>query len=120
MNGYVEKAILQFQHILPKEHHYAPSRYAPPNYGAKQQMAKIDTTPSMTPTQIKLLKNVTGKFLYITNALEDTMLLAVDELATSKSGGTQETVAGIPYFFDYGACNPNPVKRQQHDPPHSQ
>ena len=56
MNGYIEIAILQFQHTLPKQHHYAPSRYTPPNYGAKQQMTKIDHTPPMTPSQIKLLE----------------------------------------------------------------
>ena len=31
MTGYVEKTILQFQRTLPKQHHYAPLRYTPPN-----------------------------------------------------------------------------------------
>ena len=109
-NGYIEKGILQFQHTLPKQHHHAPSRYTPPNYGAKQQMTKIDNTPPMTPSQIKLLEKVTGKFLYIARALDDTMLHAVNELVTSKSDGIQETVADIAYFLDFCACNPNPVK----------
>jgi len=25
MNGYIEKALLQFQHPKPKQHHFAPS-----------------------------------------------------------------------------------------------
>ena len=72
-------------------------------------MTNIGTTPTMTPSQIKLLEKVTG-FLYIARALDDTMLHAVNELATSKSDGTQEIVADIIYFLDYCACNPNPVK----------
>ena len=66
MNGYIEKAILQFKHILPKQHHYAFSRYTPPNYSAKQQITKIDNTPPIAPVQIKLLlEQVTGKFPHI-------------------------------------------------------
>ena len=40
MDGYVKKALLQFQHDIPKQHHYAPSKYHTPKYGAKQQMTK--------------------------------------------------------------------------------
>ena len=73
-------------------------------------MTKIDNTFPMTPSQIKLLKKITEKFLYIARALDDTMLHAVNELATSKSDGTQEIVTDIAHFLDYCACNPNPVK----------
>ena len=52
----------------------------------------------MTPSQIKLLEQVTGKFLYIARALDDTMLHAVNELTTSKSNGTQKAVADITYL----------------------
>ena len=46
----------------------------------------------MTPSQIKVFEKVTGKFLYIACALDDTMLHAVNEHTTSKSDGTQKNL----------------------------
>ena len=36
MEGYIAKALLHFQHELPTQHFYAPSKFTPPQYGAKQ------------------------------------------------------------------------------------
>ena len=61
MNGYVQKALIQFQHAAPKQHHYAPSKYIPPNYGSKQQMTKIDTTEPVSKDQKLFIQQVTRK-----------------------------------------------------------
>lgn len=110
MDGYVKKALLQFQHDIPKQHHHAPSKYHLPKYGAKQQMTKLDTTEPMTPAQKKLLQQVAGKFLYYARSIDDTMMHALKDLATAVNSGTQATVEAITYFLNYCASNPNATK----------
>ena len=65
MEGYIPKALLQFQHELFIQHFYAPSKLTPPQYGVKQQFITVDTSPPLTPAQTKRLEQVAGKFLYI-------------------------------------------------------
>ena len=80
MPGYVKKALLQFQYAIPKQPHYAPSKFTPPTYGAKQQLTReLDTTPELSK---KLLQQVNGKFLYYAHAIDGTMLHALKELAS--------------------------------------
>jgi hypothetical protein len=49
MPGYVAAGLHKFHHIKPGRHYHAPSRYTPPNYGAKTQFVKEDNTDPMTP-----------------------------------------------------------------------
>ena len=110
MKDYVKNALLQFQHELPNQHHYAPSKYIPPRYGSKQQMTKIDTSAPITEKQKKFLQQVTGKFLYYARAIDDTMLHNLNDLATAISNGTQETMKAVTHFLNYCASNPDAVK----------
>ena len=110
MPGYVKKALLQFEHEIPKKHQYAPSKYTPPEYGKKVQMATIDDSDPMNKEQIKKLEQVCGKFLYYARAVDDTMLHALNDLATQKNDGTQKTVEALIYFLNYCASNPDAMK----------
>jgi hypothetical protein len=63
--GIVKNALHQFQHILPKQKIYSPSKYMPPQYGAKLQLTNDpDMSPRLSPDQTNRLQKVTGKFLY--------------------------------------------------------
>ena len=44
MPGYVQEALLYFQHLSQEVKCYGPSPYTAPVYGRKTQMANIDTT----------------------------------------------------------------------------
>jgi len=110
MPGYVKKALLQFQHAIPKQPHYAPSKCTPPTYGAKQQLTrKLDTTPELSKKQVKLLQQVTGKFLYYARAVDGTMLHALNELASATHKGTQKTAIAMNHFLNYCSTHPNTV-----------
>jgi len=110
MKGYVQKALIQFQHESPKQHHYAPSKYIPPNYGSKQQMTKIDTSDPISKDQKLFTQQVTGKFLYYARSIDDTMLHMLNELATLVNTGTQETMKAVTHFLNYCASNPDAEK----------
>ena len=111
MPGYVKKALLQFQHIKEggKKQH-SPSPYTVPVYGKKCQMTDIDLTAAMTKNDKSQLQKTTGKFLYYGRAVDDTMLHALNCLATRINDGTARTKAALKHFLDYCHDNPDAVK----------
>jgi len=110
MDGYIEKALHQFQHKLPAQHHFAPSSHTVPAYGARVQLAKVDRSPPMTPTQTKYLEQVCGKFLYIARTLDDSTMHAINDLSSNKNTATQTTQKELIKLLNYCASNPNPTK----------
>ena len=57
--------------------------------------------------QIKHIEQVVGKFLYYARAIDNTMLHALNNIASSKSKGTQTTWEAVKYFLNYAASNPD-------------
>ena len=92
MKGYVKKALLQFKHQSPSKPYHSPSKYIPPKYGTKTQLTNIDNSKPMTTTEKHYLQQICGKFLYYARAVDDTMLHALNDLASRQSNGTQNTV----------------------------
>ena len=113
MPGYVQEALLYFQHLSQVVKCYSPSPYTAPVYGRKTQMAKIDTTKPLRKQQIKLLQQVCGKFLYYARAVDCTMLHALNDLATRTHNGTQETAKALTHFLNYCAANSDAVVEYQ-------
>ena len=108
MPGYVREALLQFQHTKTKNV-YAPSPYTKPIYGKKQQMAPVDDTPPLDKKQQLLLQQICGKFLYYARAVDNTMMHALNDLATRITTGTQKTNDALKTFLDYCATYPDAV-----------
>ena len=102
--------ITGFNAVIPKQPHYAPSKITPPTYGAKQQLTReLDTTPELSKKQVKLLQQVTSKFLYYARAVDGTMLHALNELASATHKGTQKTAIAMNHFLNYCSTHPNTV-----------
>jgi hypothetical protein len=59
MDGYVEQALKELQHTVPKQHYKCPSKIEPPNYGVKVQYVKHDTTAVLSAEQIKFIQRTT-------------------------------------------------------------
>ena len=49
MDGYVIEALAELKHLAPKQHYYGPSKMERPDYGAKIQYVKEDTTEKLSP-----------------------------------------------------------------------
>ena len=107
MKGYVKQALEELKHIFTGKHHYAPSKLDRPDYGAKIQFAKIDTATPLSLVQIKHIERVVGKFLYYARAIDNTMLHALNEIASSKSKGTQTPWEAVKYVLNYASSNPD-------------
>ena len=96
--GYVKQALEELKHIFTGKHHFAPSKLDRPDYGAKIQFAKIDKATPLSLVQIKHIERVVGKFLYYARAIDNTMLHALNNIASSKSKGTQTTSLKISVY----------------------
>jgi hypothetical protein len=93
MDGYVEQALAEFEHSVPKQHHYGPLRAVEPVYEQRVQYAKVNESELASATMVKFIQGVKGKFLYYARAIDNTMLHALNDIASSKN--TNQTIAGL-------------------------
>jgi len=107
MNGYVERTLKEFLHSPPKQHHYGPSKVVRSDFGAKVQYVKDDATRPLDKQKINYLQRVVGKFLYYARAIDNTMLRALNDIATATSKETEATLAVVEHFLNYAASNPD-------------
>ena len=107
MEGYVEQALLEFQHASPKVPYHAPSRYERPNYGQKVQYAKADDTNDLEASQVNYIQKVVGKLLYYARAVDPTMLHAINDISISAARGTEATMKAAVHLLNYAATHPS-------------
>ena len=91
MDGYVIIALAELKHLAPKQHYYDPSKMEHPDYGAKIQYVKEDTTAKLSPALINYVQRVVGKFLYLGRAIDNTTLHALNEIAIATVNGTSNS-----------------------------
>jgi hypothetical protein len=123
MPGYVSNVLSKFQHDAPKHPHHTPSRYVTPVYGANTQYATKDETPPLTAQQCLTIQKVTGSVLYYARAVDTTVLMPLNDIATEQSKATGKTQAATNHLLDYLATHPdatNPISRLRHDIAHQQ
>ena len=72
MDDYIDTALQELQHVMPKQHYKSPSKHIQPVYGAKIQYVEEDNTPALSPDKIKHVQKVIGKFLFMARAVDNT------------------------------------------------
>jgi hypothetical protein len=82
MPGYVSNILRKFQHDAPKHPQHTPSRYVTPVYGAKTQYNTKDETHPLTAQQCLTIQKVTGSVLYYSRAVDPTVLMPLNDIAT--------------------------------------
>ena len=107
MDGYVEQALLELEHVRPSKAHHAPSRYDLPKYGARVQYVKVDETAPLSTTRIRFIQRAVGKLLYYARAVDPTMLHAINDISLSAAKGTEATLDATMYLLNYAHTYPN-------------
>ena len=79
-----------------------------PDYGAKIQYIQTDNLRELTATEIKYIQHVIVKFLFMTRAVDNTLLHALNELACQASKRTQKNMEATKNLLNYIACNSKP------------
>jgi hypothetical protein len=111
MPGYVSNVLRKFQHDAPKHPQHTPSRYVTPVYGAKTQYATKDETPPLTAQQCLTVQKVTGSVLYYAQAVDPTVLMPSNDIATEQTKATEKTQAATNRLLDYLATHPDATIR---------
>jgi hypothetical protein len=101
MPGYVSNVLSKFQHDDPKHPHHTPSRYVTPVYGANTRCATKDETPPLTVKQCLTIQKFTGSVLYYARAVDPTVLMPLNDIATEQNKATEKTQAATNQLLDY-------------------
>ena len=102
--GYVESALIRFQHPKPIKPQHQPHPSAPIKYGAKAQYAEPeDNSPLLSKDDKRFVQEVTGTFLFYARAVDPTMLVALGSIATEQANPTKRTMEKVKQFLDYAA-----------------
>jgi hypothetical protein len=97
----------KFQHDSPKHPQHIPSWYVTPVYGAKTQYATRDETPPLTAQQFLTIQKVTGSVLYYARAVEPTVLMPLNDIATEQTKAMEKMQATTNQLLDYLAAHPD-------------
>jgi hypothetical protein len=97
----------KFQHDAPKHPQHTPSRYFTPIYGFKTQYATKDETPPLTDQQCLTIQKGTGSVLYYAIAVDPTVLMPLNDIATEQTKATAKTQDATNQLLDYLATHPD-------------
>jgi hypothetical protein len=100
MPGYVSNVLSKFHHDTPKHSQHTPSRYIMPVYGTKTQYATKDETPPLSATQCLTIQKVKGSSLYYARAVDPTVLMPLNDIATEQTKATRKTQAAMNQMLD--------------------
>jgi hypothetical protein len=103
MAPYLEKALRQFDNLVPSKRQDSPFSHTPPKYGSTTPYAEYDDSPPVGATKQKHLQRANGKFLYYARGVDSTMLTPLSALASQQSKPTTNTMKQAKQFLDYAA-----------------
>ena len=104
MPGYITKALQRFGHEKPRRVQNSPHPHVAPVYGAKAQYAAVETpSPLLDKQEQKYIQAVTGTLLYYSRAVDPTMLVALNAIATQQASPTKMTMERVKQLLDYCA-----------------
>jgi hypothetical protein len=103
MAPYLQKALRQFDNLIPTKCHDSPYPHTETTYRAKQQFAAYDASPQVGQEEQKHLQKVTGKFLWYARGVDGTLLTPLSALTSQQAKPTTETMKRVQQFLDYVA-----------------
>ena len=112
MPGYIEKALIRFQHSPPSRPQHSPHSWIAPQYGVQTQLTDHPDNTAALPVDGKLfIQQVLGVLLYYARAVDNTLLVALNTLASTQANPTENTYAGVVQILNYCATHPDAVVR---------
>jgi hypothetical protein len=109
MPNYVQKALKQFQHKAGKLQH-APYQSTPIQYGAKKQYATQELeVPILDDKAKQFIQQVCGKFLFLSRAVDSTILCPISTIALQSSKPTEDTMQQTLQLLNYLATQEDAV-----------
>ena len=108
MDGFVQKTLkkLLFQPANRKQH--APHKWSEPTYRHNHQFAPPpDSSDLLSKKETIHVQRVVGSFLYYARAIDNTIITALNEIASMQARPTKNTNDKITMLLNYLNTNPN-------------
>ena len=107
MPDYIPKLLHKLQY-KPKTPEHNPHTYKPPSYGKTiQYVEQPDTSPLLPPQRKKRIQQIVGSLLYYARAVDNTILMAVNDLGSQQANATESTERQAHKLLNYLATHPN-------------
>jgi hypothetical protein len=108
MPGYIKAALHKYQHAAPAHPEHAPHTWNPPIYGAKTQFVKDETiSPAISDKDVNKLQQLTGTLLYYARAVDPTLIMPINVLASEQSNATSVTADKVIKLLNYFNTHPS-------------
>ena len=107
MDGHIEQALKEFEHVMPKNRHHSPSKHEYPRHRSRAWCTKIDESELLSLEQITFIQQVMGKLLHHARAVDPTMLHAINDVSLTVSKGTEETMKAVVHSLNCASAHPN-------------
>jgi hypothetical protein len=102
MPGYIDKALVRFNHKKPTKVQNSPYPHVSPKYGTTIQYVPDEIeSPTLSNEDTKYIQAVTGTLLYYARAIDPTILPALSAIATEQAKPTQKTMENVKQLLDY-------------------
>ena len=92
---------------MPKRPVNAPAKFKPIQYGAKVQIADVDTSSQLEKERIHHIQDFFGTLLYYSRAVDTTLLATLSQIASRQPTATEEVATMIKQLLDYVATHSN-------------
>jgi hypothetical protein len=112
MPGYIKAALHKYQHPAPTHPEYAPHQWNPPVYSAKTQYVEDKRdSPALSPKYVTHLQQLGGTLLYYACAVDSTLIMLVNVMASEQTRATASTVDKIIKLLNYCTTHPEATLR---------
>jgi hypothetical protein len=105
--GYIKAALHKYQHpslVLPE---HAPRTWNSPTYGAKTQFVNETTPiPALSDKDVNKLQQLTGTLLYYARAVDTTLIMPINVLASEIPNATEVTADKVIKLLNYCSTHP--------------
>jgi hypothetical protein len=113
MPGYIKATLHKYQHPAPARPEHAPHGWNLPIYGAKTQFVSDPTpSPALSYKDVNKLQQLTGTLLYYTRAVDPTLIMPINVLASEQSNATELTADKVIKLLNY--CNTHPETKTRY------
>ena len=122
MPNYVPKQLLTYGRPPPKLAQHTPFEPIPINHGAKSNtIIHEDPGKLLGDADKNYIQQILGSFLYYAQAIDITILLALNDIATQQAKPTESTMKRVYQLLDYMDTHSShhTLPRIQHDTQHS-
>jgi hypothetical protein len=114
MLGYIDKALIRFNHTPPHKPQHQPHPHTVLTYGTTIQYAKhINQSSAVTKADQKYIMQVVRVPLYYARAVDSTLLVALSSLASLQAAPTEYTMFLVKWLLDYVATQPDAILRYE-------